>query len=240
MMVAATDIQCRLGGKTGGNPLGGCQMVKKADIPGHVVSSALTLAATYGWRQLTLGQIAEEAGIGLTDLYRLYPSKSSILNGFVNQIDEAVLASKFDHGDDDSARDRLFDVLMRRFELLGEEKPGLNAVARDSLGDPCALLCHGPRLLRSMAWMLEAAGIGSAGLNGRIRIKGLAVIYASVLPVWLRDDSDDLAKTMAALDRRLARAENIASMVWGRRRVGGEPPETAPNGGNEPRPAPAG
>lgn len=215
-------------------------MVKKADIPRHIVSSAFALAETYGWRGVTLGQIAEEAGIALADLYRLYPSKSSILNGFVGQIDEAVLAGKFEHGADESTRDRLFDVLMRRFELLGQNKPGLKAVARDSLSDPCALLCSGPRVLRSMAWMLEAAGIGSAGLNGRIRTKGLAVIYASVLPVWLRDDSADMARTMAALDRRLARAESIASMVWGRRGVADEPPEANPSSGNEPRPAPAG
>ncbi len=215
-------------------------MVKKADIPRHLVSSALSLAETYGWRRVTLGQIAEEAGIPLVDLYRLYPSKSSILNGFVDQIDEAVLASKFDHGADDSARDRLFDVLMRHFELLGPEKRGLQAVARDSMGDPCALLCHGARLLRSMNWMLEAAGIGSAGLNGRVRTKGLAVIYASVLPVWLRDDSADMAKTMATLDRRLTRAESLAAMVWGRRRVEPEAPDTSPPAGAEPSPTPAG
>jgi AcrR family transcriptional regulator len=215
-------------------------MVKKADIPGHVVSSAFALAEIYGWRGVTLGQIAGEAGIPLADLYRLYPSKSSLLNGFVGQIDEAVLASKFDHDADESARDRLFDVLMRRFELLAEEKPGLRAVARDSLGDPCALLCRGPGLLRSMAWMLEAAGIGSAGLNGRIRTKGLTVVYASLWPVWLRDDSADMAKTMAALDRRLARAESLASMIWGRRRIGSEPAEADPAGGDQPRPAPAG
>ena len=215
-------------------------MVKKADIPRHLVSSALALAETYGWRRVTLGQIAEEAGIPLADLYRLYPSKSAILYGFVDQIDEAVLASKFNHGADDSARDRLFDVLMRRFELLGRDKPGLKAVARDSMSDPCALLCHGARLLRSMAWMLEAAGIGSAGVNGRIRTKGLAVVYASLLPVWLRDDSADMAKTMAALDRRLARAESITSMIWGRRQVEPEAPEADPSGGVEPPPAPAG
>ncbi len=218
-------------------------MVKKADLPKHVVSSAFALAETYGWRGLTLGQIAEEAGVPLADLYRLYPSKSSILTGFVDQLDEAVLASKFNHGADDSARDRLFDVLMRRFELLGRDKPGLRAVARDCVGDPCALVCHGARLSRSMAWMLEAAGIGSAGLNGRVRTKGLAVVYASLLPLWLRDDSDDMAKTMAALDRRLARAESLASLVWGRSRVEAqapEGPEAGPSGGNEPRPAPAG
>lgn len=212
-------------------------MVKKADMPKHVVSSAFALAETYGWRGLTLGQIAEEAGIPLVDLYRLYPSKSSLLDGFVDQIDEAVLASKFDHGADDSARDRLFDVLMRRFELLAPDKDGLRGILRGVSCNPVAALCGGQRLMRSMAWMLEAAGIGSAGPAGRVRVKGVMLLYASTVPVWLRDDSDDLAETMAALDRRLARVEGLARTLWGRRAPAEDELAAAPS---EPPAAPAG
>jgi len=55
----------------------------------------------------------------------------------------------------------------------------------------------------SMGWMLEAAGVSSAGLAGKARRKILALVYISVLLVFLSDKSEDLAKTMAALDRRL-------------------------------------
>lgn len=200
-------------------------MVKKADMPRHVAACALSLAAIYGWRNVSLGEIAEEAGLSLADLRGLYASKAAILAGFTAQIDAAVLASKFDHGEDDSARDRLFDVLTRRFELLTPHKGGLAAVARECAGDPCAALCRCCGVLRSMTWMLEAAGIPSVGFNGRIRVKGLALIFASTLPVWLRDDSEDMARTMAVLDRRLARAESLAGMVWRGRRADGPAPE---------------
>ena len=65
------------------------------------------------------------------------------------------------------------------------------------------------------AWMLEAAGIGSGGLAGRMRAAGLAVVYARAFRAWLEDDSADLGKTMAALDRGLAQAERWASVLPG-------------------------
>ena len=66
-----------------------------------------------------------------------------------------------------------------------------------------------------MRWALEAAGINSGGLRGTVRAKGLLAVYAAVIPVWLRDDSPDMARTMAALDRRLAQAERLAALCSG-------------------------
>jgi len=192
-------------------------MVKKAELPRHVIKTAMDLAARYGWRNVGLGEIAEEAKVPLADLYRLYRTKGAILSALASEIDAEVLAAKFDHDEGDSARDRLFDVMMRRFEALQPYREGLRAVLCDAAFRPASTLCSGGRLLQSMTWMLEAAGIGSAGLRGRLRRKGLAGIYVGTMLVWLRDDSPDMAATMAALDKRLASAESIAGIIWGRR-----------------------
>jgi len=60
---------------------------------------------------------------------------------------------------------------------------------------------------------LEFAGISSAGLKGRLKTKGLAALYLRCLRVWLDDDSADLSKTMAILDRSLTRAEKLAQFL---------------------------
>ena len=96
---------------------------------------------------------------------------------------------------------------MRRFDALKPHRAALKAIARDLGGDPPTALCSAPAFLRSMAWMLEAAGLSSAGMRGRLRVRALAALYLCVLRVFVRDDSEDLAKTMAALDRRLRQAE---------------------------------
>lgn len=193
---------------------------KRTDPKRHVVDSALALAAERGWRSLTLGDIAEAAGLTLAELHAVVGSKAAILLALADMVDEAMLAAG--PSDGESPRERLFEVMMRRFEALQPYKDGLAAALRDAPGDPLAALCGGLRLLRSMAWTLEAAGIGSAGLIGMARTKALAAIYVTTFPVWLRDEGADLGRTMAALDRRLARAESVATLCAGRgRRHGG-------------------
>jgi hypothetical protein len=61
--------------------------------------------------------------------------------------------------------------------------------------------------LASQHWMLQGAGIGTDGASGALRVAGLGMIYASVFGTWLEDDDQGLARTMAALDRRLRRGE---------------------------------
>lgn len=182
-------------------------MVKKADIPRHIVATAIGLAATQGWRDTTLSDIAAAAKLTLAEVHGHYRSKAAILAAFSRQIDAAVLAGDDPELADQPAADRLFDVLMRRFDALSPHKAGVRAILGDSLGDPFALVSGACALECSMTWMLAAARIESSGLGGSLRVKGLAAIYLAVLRVWLADDSDDMATTMAALDKRLRQVD---------------------------------
>lgn len=207
-------------------------MVKKSELPAHVVATAMTLAATRGWRELSLGEIAEEAGLTLAQMYERFPTKASILLALAKEADANMLAVAARDPDkaEEPPRDRLFDVLMARFDVLAPHKDGIAAVLRDGAGNPfCGPIiaaCWGRRLTRSMRWALEAAGIGSGGMRGTVRAKALLAVYASVVPVWLRDDSADMARTMAALDRRLAQADRLAAMCS---KPSSRPEEEAPD-----------
>jgi AcrR family transcriptional regulator len=173
----------------------------------RLITAALELAATKGWRRTELGEIAARARVPLDEAYGLFRTKFGILAAFRRSIDAAVLRHPVP-GADEPARDRLFDVLMRRFEALKPYRAGLRAILRDSIGDPRAAAAL-PGLLRSMAWMRQAAGLPAAGCRGRIACRLTAALYMSIVPVFLRDESADLGSTMAALDRRLRQAESL-------------------------------
>ncbi len=181
-------------------------MARKADIPDRILDAVLELAPITGWRALSVSEIAAEAGVSLAEVHEAFPTRASILAGLLSRADHRVLAEgAADAGE--SVRDRLFDVIMRRFDALGPHKQAIAAILRDLPADPAACLRMLPRFANSMAWMLEAAGLSPAGVRGAIRVKGLALIYLGTLRVWLNDDSEDQERTMAALDRNLKKAE---------------------------------
>jgi len=184
----------------------------------RAIDALMTLIASRGWRQVTPVDVAAEAGLSLAELYALYPTKTRILAGFARRIDEATLATRPDG--ESKVRDRLFDLLMRRFEALKPHRPALKELARAGLHDGALALAMGPRFLNAMRWIADAAGVETAGLLGALRVKGLAAAYLWTARTFADDDSEDLARTMAALDRALARCESLAqSLPGGRRRT---------------------
>ncbi len=178
----------------------------------------LGLIADKGYIAVTLHDVADSAGLSLAELYRLYPDKIALAAAFMARIDAEVLAGvprrRQANGDDseETARDRLFDVLMRRYDALKPHRLALRAIRRAGTRDPLLALAIGPALRRSMAAMLEAASVSSDGLSGALRQNGLIAIHYAVARVFDRDDTVDLSKTMAALDSRLKMAEKWAQL----------------------------
>lgn len=188
---------------------------ESAGIRQAVMDAAFGLAADGRWRDLSLADIAEAAEVPLAEAYGEFTSKQAILSAYSRQIDARVMTGRPVDLSEEPARDRLFDVVMRRLDAMSGEKAGLATIVQDSARDPLSLLCGACQLRRSMAAMLEAAGLSSDGLRGRLRVKGLAAIYLATLRVWFKDDSEDLAKTMAKLDTALRRTDQIISRLPG-------------------------
>jgi AcrR family transcriptional regulator len=185
----------------------------------RIIDATFAAIEIGGWRRLSLAAIAADAGLPILRVYRTFPSKAAILCGLARRVDEAVLAAPVEAEADERPRDRVFDLLMRRFDALGPHKDALVVLRRELPTDPCAALASGAGLLRSMRWTLEAAGIATGGMGGVIAVNLTAAAYLAAGRVWLRDDSPDLAPTMAALDQRLRGIERWLGTPRRRRAV---------------------
>jgi AcrR family transcriptional regulator len=193
-----------------------------------VLDAFLTLIADRGFGEVTLHDIAAAADLGLGELYALYPDKIALASAFMARIDAAVLAGTPRQVDaEETARDRLLDVMMRRYDALKPHRAALRAIRRAGMRDPLLALALGPALRRSMTAMLEAAGLTSEGVSGALRQNGLLAIHYAVSQVFDRDDSVDLSKTMAALDSRLKMAERW-SQLFEKYAVSRRKPESNP------------
>lgn len=184
------------------------------DAPDAALDAFLGLVAEKGYANVALRDVATSAGLGLAELFRRYPDKAALVAGFLARIDAEVIAGTPATSDpEETVRDRLFDVLMRRFDALRPHRAAVQAIRHAGLRDPLLALSLGPAVRRSMAAMLEAAGVPSDGVAGALRQSGLLAIYQAVSPVFERDETTDSSKTMAALDSRLKRAERWVQFV---------------------------
>jgi AcrR family transcriptional regulator len=178
-----------------------------------ILDAALKLADERGWANLPLDAIANRAGIKLAEFRKEFMTKAQILSAFGRAVDDAVLVKITPADAELAPRDRLFDVLMTRFETMAPYKAGLKRI-RDDLrfqpGQGVSQICIATR---SLYWMMVAAGIDVEGARGAIRLPGLMGVYVRVFDTWLEDDDPGLARTMAALDSRLRRGERIFQRV---------------------------
>jgi ubiquinone biosynthesis protein COQ9 len=184
-------------------------MLDQLTIRGRLVTAAMKLAAERPWSEVTLTQIAEAASVSLVDVRNEFSDKGEVLAAFVRFVDDAVLARAPQRTGGQPSRDALFEVIMSRFDVLAAYKPALKSIAEAWPLDTSLACAMG----RSQSWMLRAAGIRADGLDGSLRALGLGALYASVYRTWLSDDDPGLAKTMAALDRRLRRGERALQNV---------------------------
>ncbi len=179
----------------------------------RALDAFLRLIAEKGFANVALREVAEAAGLGVAELYRLYPDKVALAAAFMARIDAEVLAGVPRQSDpEETARDRLFDTLMRRYDALRPHRAALAAMRRAATRDPLLAIALGPALRRSMSAMLESASLSSEGVNGALRQNGLLAIHYAVSRVFDRDETGDLSKTMAALDGRLKMAEKWAQL----------------------------
>jgi len=177
------------------------------------VDSLMALLAEQSFEDIGLAEVAGRAGLKLSQLRAEFGSTLAIYAAHVKDIDRAVLAGGDTDMTDEPPRERLFDVLMRRIEALGPYKEAVRSLLRSARRNPGLAFALNVMAVRSQHWMLEAAGISAAGPKGALRAQCAALMFARVLGIWLDDEDPALDRTMAALDRGLARAERWAGFL---------------------------
>jgi AcrR family transcriptional regulator len=178
-----------------------------------IVAAFMALLAEKRFEQIGFGDVSARAGVSLADCREEFSSTLAILAAHMKQIDRAVLGRADADMAEEPPRERLFDVLMRRIEIMTPHKEAVRSLMRSASRNPGLGFALNGLAVRSQAWMLTAANIDAAGTRGAIRAQGLAALFGSVLRTWLDDEDEGHAKTMAALDRALARGQRFSGML---------------------------
>ncbi len=196
-----------------------------------LIAAAFAIAARTGWGRVSVAEAAGEAGLPLARARARFPGRVALLLRLGLAADQAALTDVPLVG---SPRERLFDMLMRRIDVLQEHRDGVLALLRYLPTDPPLALLLSRATRRSLRWMLDGAGVSTRGLRGELAVSGLTAVWLWTVRAWQTDESADLTATMAALDKALTRAERAANWLDGRSR----PATPEPPAAEEPVPPP--
>lgn len=175
----------------------------------QILDGWLTAFEQDGWPSARIDAAARHAGTTTAETARAYPDRWSALRGMQHRLDTAALAEA--GADlDSSIRDRLFGLLMARFDAAEDHKPAIRRVAEAARSDPALIAFFLVTAPLSIARIAAAAGVDTGGWLGPLRVKGLTLLTVQVSRTWLDDEDPDLGETMKALDGALERAERWA------------------------------
>ena len=182
-------------------------------IRDKIVDAALRLAAVHDWDDIGFIDISGEAEMPLEDLYQYFDDKADILAAFGSRLDDQVCRAIGSIRETETCRDRLFDALMERYEGLNAHRAAVLSIFKAFECDPKQVILGLPHIGRSMQRMLDCAGVDSGGIRGALKLTGLMALYLRGVYLLMQDDSPDMVKVMAALDRDLHRAETIMNFT---------------------------
>ncbi|MFN7672922.1 MAG: TetR family transcriptional regulator, partial [bacterium] len=168
----------------------------------RLIAALWRVIAAHGWPGLSMRRLAVEAGVEAASLRERFPTRLDVLLLHGRMMDQAVLAGTIP-GQGGSARDRIFDVLMRRLDAMQPHREGILRLFEDMRRDPALALALAPHIGIAMRWMLEAAEVEAKSCEARLLALGLAGVWLATIRAWAGDDSPDMGATMAALDSAL-------------------------------------
>jgi AcrR family transcriptional regulator len=95
-----------------------------------IIAAFLALLAEKPIEQIGFAEIAKEARVSLGQLRGEFASTLAIFAAHIKAIDRAVLAADLSDMAEEPPRERLFDVLMRRLEVLAPHRQAVRSLLR--------------------------------------------------------------------------------------------------------------
>jgi AcrR family transcriptional regulator len=175
--------------------------------PVDLLEAALDLVAREGWHGYGPLKLARETGAGLAEIVTQLGDRAEIFAAMGRRADMAMIDVAAEDMSEMSAKERVFELFMRRFESLRPARPALRRLRREAA--PEVWLAGLGNLKRAMKLVVDAAGLDAHGPRRAVLCAALAAAYVRTGRVWLEDDSEDLAATLAALDKQLDRIGDL-------------------------------
>jgi len=178
------------------------------------IKKGFDLINDIGWEEFSLEKLSTQEKIPINDLKVFFKCKNSIVDKFSRMIDKNIESKlRIDDFKDSSKKDILFELIMMRFDEMEGFKGSLVKILDVSKNKPLLISIITKNVMNTMDFFLELSNSYNNYAFDFLKKNFLFIIYSITFKTWLSDDTEDLSKTMAELDKLLSTAENFQQKV---------------------------
>jgi hypothetical protein len=189
-------------------------MNNSIEIENKYIKKGFDLINDIGWEEFSLEKLSTKEKIPINDLKVFFKCKNSIVDKFSRMIDKKIESKlRIDDFKDSSKKDILFELIMMRFDEMEGYKGSLVKILDVSKNKPLLISIITKNVMNTMDFFLELSNSYNNYAFDFLKKNFLFFIYSITFKTWLSDDTDDLSKTMAELDKLLSTAENFQQKV---------------------------
>lgn len=170
-----------------------------------------------GWTRATLATAADDCGLSDVELNRLFPAGiTDAIAAYATYADNQMIAAFHEHCADQfetmPLHIRIRTLIILRLELAAPHKEVVRRTLA-VLGRPTHVRLATRILYNTVDAMWRTAGDTSTDYNFYTKRATLSAVYSATLLAFLSDNTADMTKTQAFLDRRLAEIARIPKMT---------------------------
>ena len=189
-------------------------MKKNSNKKTSYIKLAFKLIEEKGWNDFSLEKLAKEKSIKMEDLNFFFKDETKLIESFSEMIDEQVIKEvDLNEFNENSVKDNIFELIMIRFEKLSTYKKSLDILLKQLISKPKTLKKLAKKIFNSLDLFLEISNAKSNYVFDFLKLNIMFIIYGHTFKIWLEDDSEDMGKTMAEVDKWLSEAEGYANKI---------------------------
>ena len=178
------------------------------------IKLAFKLIEEKGWNDFSLEKLAKEESIKIEDLNFFFKDETKLIESFSEMIDEQVIKEvDLNEFNQNPVKDNIFELIMIRFEKLSPYKKSLDILLKQLKYEPKTLKKLTKKIFNSLDLFLEISNAKNNYVFDFLKLNIMFIIYGYTFKIWLEDDSEDMGKTMAELDKWLSEAEGYANKI---------------------------
>ncbi len=186
-------------------------------IPDHVIRAILNHIPFDGWSKASLDMAAAECGLNEDEMHNLFPSGiPDAIAEYGAYADRNMITTFHGLGAADVAvmpvHTKIRSLILIRLEQAAPYKEVVRRTLA-VLARPQHAKLASQLLYKTVDEMWRAAGDTSTDYNFYTKRATLSAVYSATLLAFLSDNSSDMAKTEAFLDRRLADVARLPKMA---------------------------